>query len=135
MGVWVGEPEKGRSHVQALAVKLKMSWWKEGGAQGGGVREQKHPLKNPTYSAKPMGKSGTSGLAEPTGDYVLPMPVQVGGVCPNSMDAVSDRDYVMETVFFASVLMTHLSRWAQLVFCWELLVHVQLTQGGGGLCS
>lgn len=35
----------------------------------------------------------------------------VGGVCPNSMDAVSDRDYVLETVFFASVLMTHLSRW------------------------
>eukprot|EP00195_Chlamydomonas_chlamydogama_P005529 CAMPEP_0202894386 /NCGR_PEP_ID=MMETSP1392-20130828/3805_1 /ASSEMBLY_ACC=CAM_ASM_000868 /TAXON_ID=225041 /ORGANISM="Chlamydomonas chlamydogama, Strain SAG 11-48b" /LENGTH=478 /DNA_ID=CAMNT_0049579073 /DNA_START=213 /DNA_END=1649 /DNA_ORIENTATION=- len=37
----------------------------------------------------------------------------VGGVCPNSMDAVSDRDYVLETVFFASVLMVHLSRWAE----------------------
>lgn len=37
----------------------------------------------------------------------------VGGVCPNSMDAVSDRDYVLETVFFSSVLMTHLSRWAE----------------------
>jgi argininosuccinate lyase len=34
----------------------------------------------------------------------------VGGVCPNSMDAVSDRDYVLETAFFASVLMVHLSR-------------------------
>jgi argininosuccinate lyase len=40
--------------------------------------------------------------------------MQVGGVCPNSMDAVSDRDYVMETVFFAAVLMTHLSR-----YCWR----------------
>lgn len=37
----------------------------------------------------------------------------VGGVCPNSMDAVSDRDYVLETVFFASALMVHLSRWAE----------------------
>ena len=35
---------------------------------------------------------------------------QVGGVCPNSMDAVSDRDYVIETLFFASLLTTHLSR-------------------------
>lgn len=35
----------------------------------------------------------------------------VGGVCPNSMDAVSDRDYVLEMAFFSSVLMVHLSRW------------------------
>lgn len=34
----------------------------------------------------------------------------IGGVCPNSMDAVSDRDYVVETLFFASLLTTHLSR-------------------------
>ena len=26
----------------------------------------------------------------------------VGGVCPNSMDAVSDRDYVLDTLYFAS---------------------------------
>mmetsp|Transcript_2445 Transcript_2445/g.6262 ORF Transcript_2445/g.6262 Transcript_2445/m.6262 type:complete len:516 (-) Transcript_2445:347-1894(-) len=36
-----------------------------------------------------------------------------GGVCPNSMDAVSDRDYVLEVVFFSAVLLTHLSRWAE----------------------
>ena len=34
----------------------------------------------------------------------------VGGVCPNSMDAVSDRDFVLEFAFFSSVLMVHLSR-------------------------
>ena len=36
-----------------------------------------------------------------------------GGVCPNSMDAVSDRDYVLETMFFATTLLLHLSRWAE----------------------
>ena len=36
-----------------------------------------------------------------------------GGVCPNSMDAVSDRDFVAETVFFGSLHLTHLSRWAE----------------------
>ncbi|KXZ44383.1 hypothetical protein GPECTOR_68g354 [Gonium pectorale] len=36
-----------------------------------------------------------------------------GGVCPNSMDAVSDRDFVIETVFASSLLCTHLSRWAE----------------------
>ena len=36
-----------------------------------------------------------------------------GGVCPNSMDAVSDRDFVVETLFFAALHLTHLSRWAE----------------------
>ena len=36
----------------------------------------------------------------------------VGGVCPNSMDAVSDRDFVAETLFFASMHLVHL-RWAR----------------------
>lgn len=37
----------------------------------------------------------------------------IGGVCPNSMDAVSDRDYVAEAVFFGSLHLVHLSRWAE----------------------
>lgn len=37
----------------------------------------------------------------------------MGGVCPNSMDAVSDRDFVAETLFFASLHLVHLSRWAE----------------------
>eukprot|EP00775_Hariotina_reticulata_P011914 gene11914-12058_t len=37
----------------------------------------------------------------------------VGGVCPNSMDAVSDRDFVAESLFFAALHMVHLSRWAE----------------------
>ena len=37
----------------------------------------------------------------------------IGGVCPNSMDAVSDRDFVLDTLYFAAVHMGHLSRWAE----------------------
>lgn len=37
----------------------------------------------------------------------------VGGVCPNSMDAVSDRDFVAETMFAAALHLVHLSRWAE----------------------
>lgn len=37
----------------------------------------------------------------------------IGGVCPNSMDAVSDRDYVLDTLYFTAVHMAHLSRWAE----------------------
>eukprot|EP00803_Ostreobium_quekettii_P001276 evm.model.scf_105.1 EVM.evm.TU.scf_105.1 scf_105:41304-46968(-) len=37
----------------------------------------------------------------------------VGGVCPNSMDAVSDRDYVCEMLFVAAMVLLHLSRFAE----------------------
>ncbi|KAI7837903.1 hypothetical protein COHA_008284 [Chlorella ohadii] len=36
-----------------------------------------------------------------------------GRVCPNSMDAVSDRDFVAEFLFAASLHLVHLSRWAE----------------------
>ena len=47
-----------------------------------------------------------------------------GGVCPNSMDAVSDRDYVCELQFWASMCMTHLSRFAE-----DLIVYSSLQFG------
>ena len=68
----------------------------------------------PRVATLPLGSGALAGnpfgvdrrfLAEELGFY--------GGVCPNSMDAVSDRDFVAETVFFGSLHLTHLSRWAE----------------------
>eukprot|EP01104_Vermistella_antarctica_P003662 TRINITY_DN1390_c0_g1_i1.p1 TRINITY_DN1390_c0_g1~~TRINITY_DN1390_c0_g1_i1.p1 ORF type:complete len:487 (+),score=104.16 TRINITY_DN1390_c0_g1_i1:163-1461(+) len=36
-----------------------------------------------------------------------------GGPCPNSLDAVSDRDFIVEFLFWASLHMTHLSQFAE----------------------
>lgn len=41
------------------------------------------------------------------------------GAHPNSLLAVADRDYVAEALFTASLLMTHLSRWAGEVVLWS----------------
>ena len=41
-----------------------------------------------------------------------------GGVCPNSMDAVSDRDFVAEFLFVSAMMATHLSR-----FCEDMIVY------------
>lgn len=48
----------------------------------------------------------------------------IGGVCPNSMDAVSDRDFVIETVFASALHLTHLSRWAE-----DLIIYSSLQFG------
>jgi len=47
-----------------------------------------------------------------------------GGVCPNSMDAVSDRDYVAETQFWASLCAVHLSRFSE-----DLIIYSSLQFG------
>lgn len=36
-----------------------------------------------------------------------------GGVSLNSMDSVSDRDFVAEFIFCVTLMMTHLSRWSE----------------------
>ena len=62
------------------------------------------PLGSGALAGNPFGVDRRT-LAEELGFF--------GGVCPNSMDAVSDRDFVAETAFFGSLHLVHLSRWAE----------------------
>ena len=41
------------------------------------------------------------------------------GVCQNGIDGVSDRDFVAETLFCASLIMTHLSRFSEELILWS----------------
>ena len=41
------------------------------------------------------------------------------GVCPNSLDGVSDRDFCLELAAALAILMTHLSRFAEEVILWS----------------
>ena len=40
------------------------------------------------------------------------------GICENSLDGVSDRDFVSELAFVVSLIMTHLSRFAEEIILW-----------------
>jgi argininosuccinate lyase len=40
------------------------------------------------------------------------------GVCPNSLDAVSDRDFVLETLSAAAICAVHMSRFAEEIVIW-----------------
>jgi len=50
------------------------------------------------------------GLDRPALAAALGFP---GGASPNSMDAVSDRDFALETLSWAAITSVHLSRWAE----------------------
>ncbi len=45
--------------------------------------------------------------------------LEFDGVCENSLDAVSDRDFVVEFCAAGALLMCHLSRWAEELILWS----------------
>lgn len=68
----------------------------------------------PRVATLPLGSGALAGNAFGVDRQAIAKELGfVGGVCPNSMDAVSDRDFVCETLFWASLLGVHLSRWSE----------------------
>ena len=59
---------------------------------------------SPRVATLPLGSGALAGNPFGVDRQALARDLgMAGGVCPNSMDAVSDRDYVAETMFFASL--------------------------------
>ncbi|KAG2493597.1 hypothetical protein HYH03_008115 [Edaphochlamys debaryana] len=67
----------------------------------------------PRVNTLPLGSGALAGNPFLVDRQFIARELGMVGVCPNSMDAVSDRDFVIETIFAASLLCTHLSRWAE----------------------
>lgn len=61
----------------------------------------------------PLGSGAVAGSAYPVSRTLLKETLRFDAVSPNSMDAVSDRDFVAEAIFACTLLATHLSRFAE----------------------
>ena len=61
----------------------------------------------------PLGSGATAGCAYPISRTLLQGTLGFEAVTPNSIDAVSDRDFVAEMLFSAAMIGTHLSRLAE----------------------
>ncbi|MBN2338361.1 MAG: argininosuccinate lyase [Acidobacteria bacterium] len=61
----------------------------------------------------PLGSGALSGTVYPVDRRALAADLGFASAAPNSMDAVSDRDFVLDFLFFAATLMAHLSRLAE----------------------
>jgi argininosuccinate lyase len=61
----------------------------------------------------PLGSGALAGTTYPIDRYEIASELGFDSPCLNSLDAVSDRDYVLETLFAASTSMMHLSRMAE----------------------
>jgi argininosuccinate lyase len=65
----------------------------------------------------PLGAAALAGTSFPIDRQMVAKALGFDGVCENSLDAVSDRDFAIEFCSSAALLMTHLSR-----FCEELIL-------------
>jgi argininosuccinate lyase len=61
----------------------------------------------------PLGSGAVAGSAYPVSRVLLKESLGFAAVSPNSIDAVSDRDFVAELLFACTLLGTHLSRLAE----------------------
>ena len=66
----------------------------------------------------PLGAAALAGTSYPLDRESVAAALGFEGLCENSLDAVSDRDFAMEFLAFASITMVHVSRMAEELVLW-----------------
>ncbi len=66
----------------------------------------------------PLGAAALAGTSYPLDREAVAHALGFDGVCFNSLDAVSDRDFALEFSAFASICMVHVSRLAEELVLW-----------------
>ncbi len=101
----VAQPVTFGHHVLAWAAMLERDW-----ARLGECRHRVNQL--------PLGAAALAGTTFPIDRLFVAMKLGFDGICTNSLDAVSDRDFAMEFCGHASIAMIHLSRIAEELVLW-----------------
>lgn len=73
----------------------------------------------PRLNRLPLGSAALAGTPFPIDREWVAKELGFEGVCQNSMDAVSDRDFVLEVVFAGTLIMNHLSRFSEELILWS----------------
>jgi argininosuccinate lyase len=67
----------------------------------------------------PLGAAALAGTSYPIDRNRVARELGFDGVCENSLDAVSDRDFAIEFTACAALVMTHLSRFSEELILWS----------------
>ena len=67
----------------------------------------------------PLGAAALAGTSYPINRDMVAKALGFDGVCENSLDAVSDRDFAIEFTAASAILMTHLSRFSEELILWS----------------
>jgi argininosuccinate lyase len=66
----------------------------------------------------PLGSAALAGTTFPIDRLLVAKELGFDGVCENSLDAVSDRDFAVEFCAAGALVMTHLSRFCEEIIIW-----------------
>ncbi len=67
----------------------------------------------------PLGSAALAGTTFPIDREKVASMLGFDGICENSLDGVSDRDFAIEFCGLASLTMVHLSRWSEELVLWS----------------
>lgn len=71
-------------------------------------------------SSLPLGSAALAGTSFPLDRSQVALELGFETICENSLDAVSDRDFVVEFLSAAALMMMHLSRMAEEIVLWSM---------------
>ena len=74
------------------------------------ARRRAHGRRAPPHQPLPLGSAALAGTTYPLDRERVARTLGMEGVCQNSLDAVSDRDFAIEFTAAASLCMVHVSR-------------------------
>jgi argininosuccinate lyase len=67
----------------------------------------------------PLGSGALGGTTFPINRELVAELLGFETIYPNSMDAVSDRDFILEFLSIGSIIMTHISRFSEELVIWS----------------
>lgn len=108
----------GYTHLQR-AQPISLSHWMLGHAQMA-KRDYLH-LSSWTdiHNTMPLGSGALAGTTYPIDRNITAELLDFDYPCSNSLDGVSDRDYVLDIIYYASMGMMHLSRICEEIVLWS----------------
>ena len=77
------------------------------------------PMRGRRVNVSPLGSGALAGAGYPLDREATAAELGFDGVSANSLDAVSDRDFVVETIAAIALGMVHLSRLAEEITWWS----------------
>lgn len=73
----------------------------------------------PRLNRLPLGAAALAGTTLPIDRDLVAKKLGFAGICENSLDAVSDRDFAVEFIAISALMGTHLSRLAEELILWS----------------
>lgn len=108
----------GYTHMQRAQPVLAMHYWLAYCEKLERDRDRLADCRN-RVNQLPLGSAALAGTSIPIDRHMVAEELEFDGIIANSLDASSDRDFVLEFAFTLATIAVHLSGWAEEWILWS----------------